>query len=213
MKLLKFLLVISVLFPIGCAIQPSKSGVSGNTFYSSINPSINITVGSGFEYEGDKESLSHALTHTDRSTDVRRTRHIFQNNPKHRTIEINIYKIISGRFFWNPINYNHLKTLIDSGTTKINNQNYNYCVYTYENNGDCFLTKAIGRIVGTQSTTKYFINYTEKLLGEYCFRWKKGNSLNDLQKTSLNKFLEDFNKDIQINDYENIAGGNSISGT
>ena len=217
-KLSILILVMFFMIFLGCAALNIERTVSmNNEFYSSCMPKIQVNANPGFTYLGefqDRVSVNYRYSLVDGSF-LTTHAYIFvepdENNYVQKGVGIRIITIQEGYVL--PDLYDNVKNPIDSGFTKINGEQYQYCTATSAYLSDpkivnfitgkgyhfsnLYLVKALGRRVGPGNKTKFEILYFENLshFDSTNDNYWKANFLSTKQK----EFVKEFEKNMQNN--------------
>lgn len=217
-KISILILAVLSMFFVGCAALNIERTVSmNNEFYSSYTPKIQVNVNQDFTYLGEFQD-SRYVAHKESSGGTTIAIHTYtfiepdENNYVNKGVAIKITTIDEGYVL--PDLYSNVKNPIDSGFTKINGEQYQYCItpstsimtsderklknlivskgYHFSN---LYLVKLLGRRVDAENKTKFEIYYIEDLshLDSTNDRYWKANCL------SLNQieFVKEFEKNVQ----------------
>lgn len=190
------------LIAIGCAGLEIKRGVEGNLFHSSSNPKMNIEVGEGYKYLGEKSAgRSQFAVDSERSANFKTETYRFSNPQKRSVITIQIDTLVAQRISWQKFDYKKLPNLIEGGVETLGGEKYQYGIYTFANDRGCYLTKQNGRRVGGDSATNLTIYYLERIGATSVFnQWRNPEMLSGEQRARLSAFLKNWEADIQISE-------------
>ena len=225
--LMYFFMIVCLLIMFSCAGMEPKRGVQDNIFYSSSDPAINIKINPDFAYTGSE--IQNQCVYDpwiDKNSPLRtdsaftgplimyrvfaeKESHKFYNSELKRKINITISTITIQDHYWRPSLFDQVKNKLATGDVAINGKKYQYCVFAdMSSSVNCWLVKALGRIVSAKRDSKMNIYYEENLEGKYtCSDWEKAYLLNNDQKVFLNELIESSEKDIQILKTVKIMGG------
>lgn len=188
------------LMAFGCAGLEIKRGVEGNRFHSSANPKIDVEVGEGYKYLGEKSAgRSQFAVNSERSANFKTEVYRFSNSQKGSVITIQIDTLVAQRISWQKFDYKKLPNLIEGGVETLGGEKYQYGIYTFANDRGCYLTKQNGRRVGGDSATNLTIYYLERLGAKSVFnQWRNPGTLSGEQRARLNAFLKNWTADINF---------------
>ena len=197
------IVLICLPMSMGCAGLQVKRGVAGNTLYSSTRPRFNVEVAQGYEFlQERKDANSQFFSSSDGSANIEKEVYRFWNVERQREVQVQFHRISRQNAYWNKFDFEGYKNLIDAGVETINEDVYQYGVYTVVDGDGCFLVKAIGRRIGAQSNTKMMLYFAEKVGGEAAFsEWKNKEFFTADQRKRLQAFLAAFETDVKIGSY------------
>jgi hypothetical protein len=228
MKSISVVLILSLFIILsGCAALKVERNVQGNIFHSSNQPNIRIKTAPDFKFFGrykENKTLQYAYYDTSPVGKFRRDSflfgHIGEDNSLKRGVVVSISTLNDGT--WLPDIYANWKNKLDSGFTRIHGDMYQYSIQVFPrvigkkaesmiiDNGhrisNCYLVKAVGRIIDATDKSKisifYFedINYKQKT-GYICRDWKNFAALKKGQIRRLQKFRDRSETGMQILPY------------
>jgi hypothetical protein len=201
-RFIYFFGVATLFFIFSCAGLEVKRGVQDNVFYSSSFPNINLKIDPDLKFSDKKE-----INKTFEWYNYKQERYIFKNDNSNKFIVITINEIIdrfgkmevsylTSRFFLN------IENRLDSGTTKLNDDKYHYCVYIDKSSsGNCYLKKTLMRLLGSGSgifEITYIENISYNLTNYLCSEWENAKLFKNDQKSYLEGFIKRSEKNYQI---------------
>ncbi len=214
------ILIICSMLSVGCAALTIERTVSSNNeFYSSYMPKIQVNVNPDFTYISEFQGIRN-VDYRDSSGSSIVTIHAYifvepdENNYLEKGVIIQITTIDQGYVL--PDLYDNIKNPIDSGFTKINGKQYQYCTATSANICDrkiesfiigkgyhfsnSYLVKALGRRVGAKNKTRFEIFYIENLshFDSINDRYWKANFLSTKQIEFVKRFEKNMQKSFQL---------------
>lgn len=190
--------VVSLLIAYGCAGSNTIRTVEDeNVFYSSYNPKIRIKINPEYTFikKTDVGDTGFGTGLGEKSANIKVNKFLFldRNSGKNRGVEIILKELVSPRWFFKPVIFK-IKNPFDSGKVKIHGKNYQHCTYAVKRQNDYMLIRGIGRLVGANKNAMIVVYYFEPVGGD----WSNRDLLTTNQKTLINQFAEDSQKDIQF---------------
>lgn len=205
---LLFIILLCSIITISCAGLKTERGVQDNTFYSSLNPSINIRVDSAYDYQktDTKSQNVFSSTHTTAVTNMKYETYVFFNSADEKRIIIRIAALNNPKWYMKPADYSKAPNIIMFGTEEFNNKKYQYGVYPIIYENSCYLLKDCERIVGSNDNVRFNILFADRLGDKSLFYlWNDKKKLNSDQEEHIRVFLEDFKKDITVSSYSKMT--------
>jgi len=207
---------------LGCAALTTVRTVSSNNeFYSSYMPKIQVNINPDFTYISEFQCIRNVdYRNQQGSSTITIHAYIFvepdENNYVEKGVIIRITTTNQGYVL--PDLYDNVKNPIDSGFTKINGEQYQYCTTTTSPANICghkierfiigkgyhfsnsYLAKALGRRVGAENKTRFEIFYIENLshFDSINDRYWKANFLSTKQIELVRKFEKNMQKSFQL---------------
>ena len=188
----QFLLVISVMTIVNCGTVEFKRTVQDeNIFYSSQLPEISIKINPDFKYAKDFHR-----TEVQPTTHYKIDRYLFvhENASAPSTIQIEFQKLTRDIYEFNKTVFANMPNAYETGSLKIRDIGYQYCVYVTKWDSDWAINYAIGRRVGLRNQARFFVICSEKVFDD----WSDINDITKEQKDRLRGFIEKSKNDFTI---------------
>ncbi|BHH83810.1 hypothetical protein [Desulforhopalus sp. 52FAK] len=173
--------------------------LDSNTYYSTRNPSLEITFGENFEY---------------RKGVLGQYQHQFIDQENHRTAFIHVFLHEANQtqidYYDNPENWIFQapsgSTEIKRFATKMYGEKWYIQDLVYHpSTANCLLIRDLSAFTDTHDV--FNLRYTWEIPPYKCEDWKGTASLGNEQKKFLEKFQEGFAEDIKIESYQETANG------
>ena len=190
-----------------CVGTQVKRQVHDNTFYSSHHPKIAIQFAPEFTYAGDRKKSDWGSdpTEGDNTTGIKRNRYFFVNKKALKHVLIQIDELTTEGWFFMPNPFADMEHIIDSGTSIINGERYQYCTLASDGpeKDGCYLTHAIGRIVSAEDNCQITIEYSQHVRDRnMCSIWTRDQPPTNASQMFVEIFQKAANKDLIFADYQ-----------
>ncbi len=204
----------------GC-VKAERKVLDKNIFYSSKNPLLNIKVDPELKFIGKANAnIYRDYTTSPGGTFHKNEAYIFgriHNNTLQSAVIISFSTMRQGHYL--PDVFSKIKNKIDSGSLKINNKRFHFCIYAsssplvsyqeifLDDKGyvipNCFLVKAYCRrtSIRNDNDTRVTIKYLEDIFhgtGYRCRDWKNVNAFEKEQSKFLTQFVKRSEQSMQI---------------